>query len=562
MKKQSSVKGFTVLSAASFINKLLGVLYVPVVTLILGNYGNGIRQQGYNLYELAFVITNTGIPIALSKIISEQLASSRYALSYKTLRVSAALLTTAGLSTCVLTAVLAGPVSALMQLPEIRWTVVALSPALFFTSVSCIFRGYFQGRSNMVPTSVSQILEQVVNAVMAILFAWLAYRWGLEFAAGQGLAGEEMITEAQKFAAAGATIGVTAGALASAVYLYRTFARNRAEIIDELRYSPTDGSEMSSKDILMRIIKLGVPITLGSMMIYVAQAIDMVNIKSRLMAAGFSDIEATSMYGILSTQYLRVLFIPITFATALGTAVLPSVSAAAALNDRALLNRRIKNAFRTILMIAVPAAAGLTVLAKPIIYMLFPRNADGWDLLVVGSWTLILISFVSVQTSVLQGMGKTYVPTVHMVIGLVLKIIMNYLLISVRSINIKGVIISNAVCYIFAAVMNYRVLKKLTGVRLNVRKMFNRPLSVSVVMGFFTYLVYHGFMFIFERIIRSAFISNAVSTFAAVAAGCLIYYLLMVIAGGITVEDIRKFPMGERIIRYTALFPHMDRYLA
>ena len=160
------------------------------------------------------------------------------------------------------------------------------------------------------------------------------------------------------------------------------------------------------------------------------------------------------------------------------------------------------------------------------------------------------------------GDGKTYVPTVHMVIGLVLKIIMNYLLISVRSINIKGVIISNAVCYIFAAVMNYRVLKKLTGVRLNVRKMFNRPLSVSVVMGFFTYLVYHGFMFIFERIIGSAFISNAVSTFAAVAAGCLIYYLLMVIAGGITVEDIRKFPMGERIIRYTALFPHMDRYLA
>ena len=561
MKTQSSAKGFTVLSAASIINKLLGLLYVPVVTLIIGNYGNGIREQGFKLYELAFVITNTGIPIALSKIISEQLASERYRLSYRTLKVSAVLLAASGLFTSVLTAALAGPVSKLMHSPEAYWTIVSLSPALFFTSVSCIFRGYFQGRSNMVPTSVSQIIEQVVNALLAILFAWLAYRWGLEFAAGQGLAGEEMVTEALKYAAAGATVGVSAGALASAGYLCLTYARNRAEIISELRYSSTDGSEMSSRDILSRIIRLGVPITLGSVMIYVTQLIDVINIKSRLIVAGFSDVEATSMYGILATQYTKVLFIPVVFATALGTTVLPSVSQAAAVNDRVLLNRRIANAFRTIFMISVPAAVGLTVMAKPIIYMLFPRNPDGWDLLVTGSWTVILITLVSVQTSVLQGLGKTYVPTVHMLIGLALKLLVNYTLIAVRSINIKGAIIGNAVCYIFAAVMNYRALKKLTGVRLNVRKIFNRPLSVSIVMGFFAYLIYHGFSFMLERIIRSAFVLNVVCAFAAAAAGCLIYYLLMIVAGGITADDIRKLPLGERILSFTVKFPHMDRFL-
>ena len=561
MKKQSSAKGFTILSAANIINKLLGLLYVPVVTLIIGNYGNGIREQGFKFYELAFVITNTGIPIALSKIISEQLASSRYRLSYKTLRVSAMLLISGGLFTSVLTAVLAGPVSNLMHSPESYWTIMALSPALLFTSIACIFRGYFQGRSNMVPTSVSQIIEQVINAVLAILFAWFAYQWGLKFAAGQGLAGEEMMHEALKYAAAGATVGVSAGALASAAYLYRTFTRNKAQIINELRYSSTDGSEMSSSDILKWIIRLGVPITLGSAMIYVTQLIDVINTKSRLIVAGFSEVEATSMYGVLATQYTKVLFIPVVFATALGTAVLPSVSAAAAVNDRVLLNRRIANAFRTIFMIAVPAAAGLTVMSKPIIYLLFPKAPDGWDLLMIGSWTIILITFVSVQTSVLQGIGKTYVPTVHMLIGLGLKLIVNYTLIAVRSINIKGAIIGSAVCYTFAAIMNYRALKKFTGVRLNVRKIFNRPLSVSILMGFFVYLIYHGFMFMMEWLIKSAFVLNAVCAFAAIAAGGLIYYLLMIIAGGITADDIRRLPMGERILAYTAKFPYMDRYL-
>jgi len=561
VKKQSSVKGFTVLSAASIINKLLGLLYVPVVTLIIGNYGNGIREQGYKLYELAFVITNTGIPVALSKIISEQLASSRYKLSYRTLRVSAVLMTAGGLFTSILTAALAGPVSKLMQTPQAYWTIMALSPALLFTSISCIFRGYFQGRSNMVPTSISQIIEQVINTVLAVLFAWLAYQWGLKFAAGEGLAGEEMVNEALKFAAAGATVGVSAGAMASAGYLYWTYARNKAEIIDEFRYSSTDGSEMSATDILKWIVRLALPITLGQVMIYVTQLIDAVNTKSRLMTAGFSDVEATSMYGVLATQYTKVLFVPVVFATALSTAVLPSISEAAAVNDRALLNRRISEAFRSIFMIAVPAATGLTVMAKPVINILFFRSPDGWDLLMAGSWTIILISLVSVQTSVLQGLGKTYVPTVHMVIGLALKLIVNYTLIAVRSINIKGAIIGNAVCYIFAAVMNYRALKKLTGIRLNVRKTFNRPLSVSIIMGIFVYLIYHGFVFMLEWLIKTVFVLNAVCCFAAVAAGCLIYYMLMIVAGGITADDIRNLPMGEKILAVTAKFPYVDRFL-
>ena len=562
MERQSNVKGFTILSAASLINKVLGVLYVPIVTLILGNYGNGIYEQGYKLYQMAFVITNTGIPIALSKIISEQLASEKYNVSYRTFRITTLLLLVAGTFTSILTAALAMPMAKLMHSPESSMTIMVLAPAMLFTSISCIFRGYFQGRSNMVPTSISQVVEQAVNAVVTIAFAWLAYQYGVKIAIANGITGDtEIFTEAVRYAAAGAAVGTTAGAFASMIYLYRTYSRKKPQITSELKYSTTDGSEYTTSGILKTIFFHAIPITLGSLAVYSTQLIDVINTKSRLIVAGFSEFEATSMYGILSTQYTKVLFIPVTFATALGTAILPSISAAAAVNDRALLNRRIQNAFRVIFMIAVPAAVGLTVMAKPIIYILFPKSPDGWDLLLMGSWTLILISLVSVQTSVLQGLGKTYVPTVHMVIGLLLKLVVNYTLISVRSINIRGAIIGNAVCYIFAAIMNYRSLKKFTGVRLNVRKLFNRPLSVSIIMGLLVYLIYHGFVFMTEWFIKSVFVLNAVCGFAAIVVGCVIYYLLMIVAGGITANDIRSLPMGERILAFMVNIPYMDRYL-
>lgn len=562
MQKQSSSKGFTILSAASIITKLLGVLYVPIYTLILGNYGNGIYEQGFKIYQLVYVISNTGMPIALSKIISEQLASEKYSLSYKTLRISTVMLTTVGLVTSVLMAVLAMPLANMMHSPEAYLTILALSPAMIFTAVGCIYRGYFQGRSNMVPTSISQIIEQAVNCALTIFFAWVMFKYGTSVAAAKGLTDkDEIVRYAAIYAAAGATIGTTAGALASTLFLRRVYRKHRSEIISEAENDEAARKLPSGKSIVRKILSYAVPVTLGSVLIYLTQIIDVMNLNTRLLVAGFTDYEAKSMYGILSTQYTKVLFIPVTFATAMQTAILPSISAAHAVNDDIVLHRRIYSCFKTILMITVPSAVGLAVMAKPIINLLFPRSPDGWDLLIMGSWTLILISVVSIQTSILQGIGKVYLPTIHMVIGLILKLIVNYNLIAVKSINIKGAIIGNAVCYIFAAFMNYRAIKRHTNVRLSVKRLFNRPLSVSLIMGLIVYLVYNGFTMMTDWLIKSPYIQNVVCSIFAIAAGVLVYYLLMIIARGLTAKDIKSFPMGSRILYYTAKVPVIDRFL-
>ena len=563
MDKQSNAKGFTILSAAGIINKLLGVLYVPVLTLILGNVGNGIYNAGYTIYLMVFVITNAGIPVAISKLISEQIASNRYDVSFRTLKISATLLISIGLLTSILTAIFAKQLSAMVGWSESYMTILALSPTMLFTAVSCTFRGYFQGRSNMVPTSISQIIEQAVNTTFTVLFAWLMYRYGKDFALIQGLTDEKEIhLEALKFAAAGGTVGTSLGALVSALYLCRTYIKNKADILKELTLSiQNEEFFYTTKMILKKIYQYAIPITLGSVAIYTASLIDLRFTKTRLIAGGFSITEASALYGIFSTQYLKVLFIPITLATALATAILPSISAAAARNDRVQLGRRISKSLKTILMIAVPSAVGMTIMAKPIVHILFPTAPDGWDLLMMGSWILVLISVVSIQTAILQGIGKTYVPTIHLVIGLALKLFINYNLIAIKAVNIKGALAGSAVCYIFAGYMNYRSIKKLTGVRFNVKQLFNRPLSVSILMGLFVLLVYEGFTFMTEWFLKSIFLQSLICGSLAIAAGGVVYYLLMIIAKGITAEDIKSLPMGSRILAYTAKIPWMGKYL-
>lgn len=566
LDSQSSAKGFTILSAASIINKLLGVLYVPILTLILGNLGNAFYNAGYTIYQLVFMITNAGIPVAISKLISEQRASERYDAAYRTLKISSAILISIGTVTSLLTAIFAKQLSTLVGWPESFLTILALSPTMLFTAVSCTFRGYFQGRSNMVATSISQIIEQAVNTTLTIVFAWLMYRYGKNVALTHGITDKDAInTEAVKYAAAGGTVGTSLGALASALYLCRTYFKNKAAILTELKLTVKgdrfDRFKYTSKNIIKKIFQYSIPITLGSVAIYTANLIDLSFTKSRLIASGFSVNEASELYGIFSTQYLKVLFIPVTIATALATTILPSISAAAARNDVILLRRRITKSIQTILMISVPGAVGMAVMAKPIVNILFPTAPDGWDLLMMGSWTLVLISVVSIQTAILQGMGKTYIPTVHLVIGLVLKLFTNYNLIAIKKINIKGALIGSAVCYIFACVMNYRSIRKYTGIRLNMRRLFNRPLSVSIIMGIVVLLIYSGLDLIFEMLVKSVFFRSIICGGISILIGVIVYYLLMIVAKGITADDIKGLPMGGRILAFTKKVPYMNRFL-
>jgi len=239
VEKQSISKGYTVLSLAGIINKVLAVLYVPFLTIFLGNDGNGIYNAGYTIYILVFVITNAGIPVAISKLVSEQIASSDYRLSYRTLKISGALLISMGLFSSIIMAVFAKPFANMIHMSGAYLTILALSPTMLFTTISCTFRGYFQGRSNMIPTSISQIIEQFVNSVLTVVFAWIMLYYGRNYAIAHGIKkAEDIRLIAIEFAAAGGTVGTSVGALVSATYLFRTYLKNKVSILKELKQTP------------------------------------------------------------------------------------------------------------------------------------------------------------------------------------------------------------------------------------------------------------------------------------------------------------------------------------
>ncbi|HEX3029102.1 MAG TPA: polysaccharide biosynthesis protein [Clostridia bacterium] len=562
VEKQSISKGFTALSIAGIINKVLAVLYVPFLTIFLGDMGNGIYNAGYTIYILVFVITNAGIPVAISKLVSEQQAVSDYRLSYRTLKISGTLLISMGLFSSIIMAVFAKQLAVAIKYPEAYLTILALSPTLLFTTISCTFRGYFQGRSNMMPTGVSQIIEQAVNSVLTVVFAWVMLGYGRNYAISHGIHDPVQINlRAIEFAAAGGTVGTSVGAMFSAFYLVRTYYKYKAGILNEMKSQAFKGMKHSSGMILKKIFKYAVPITLGAVAIYAANIIDLRFVKDRLVHSGFSIPDANAMYGIFSTQYLKVIFIPVTLSTALATTIIPAISSIAARKDREQLGKTINKCMQTILMLSIPSAVGITVLAEPIVHILFPTSPHGADLLVMGSWILVLISVVSIQTAILQGIGKTYVPTVHLVVGFILKIILNYNLISIKAINIKGALIGSAVCYSFACYTNYRSIKKYTGVRIKYKKVFNRPLSVSIIMGMVIYPLYKLLDIIAKLAIRSMFIRSALCGSAAIASGCLVYFSVMVVAGGITGEDIKRFPMGGKILRIVTRVPFYKKRL-
>lgn len=563
MEKQSTAKGFSFLGLAGITSKFLAVLYVPVLTLILGNIGNAIYNAGYMMYLLVFVVTNSGVPVAISKLVSEQIARADYDASYRTLKISGKMLLFMGALTSILTAVFAREFATMIKWPEAYMTILALSPTMLFTAVSCTFRGYFQGRSNMKPTGVSQVIEQAINSVLTIIFAYIMFKYGTNHAIAAGIIDQtEIKLEAVKYAAAGGTVGTSVGALVSAIYLSMTFLKNRIGILDEIEIFQTEEkSRYTDGTIVKKIFEYAVPITIGQIAIYSASLVDLRFIKERLVVGGFSINEASAMFGVFSTQYQKVLFIPLALSTALSVAIIPAISGAAIMGDRRLLREKIVRSLRTILMITVPAAMGMAVLAKPIVYMLFPRNPQGADLLIMGAWVLIPTAIVSTQTAILQAIGKTYLPTKHMILGLVIKIFVNYNLVAFNFINIKGAVLGSGACFLFTAFLNYRAIRKETGFNIRYNRLIRRPLSVSVMMGIMAWIVYKGLYIITGLGIKGEFLHNVASGPVAIIVGALTYFVLMIMTNGIKSEDITAFPLGNKILRASNKIPFLKKKL-
>jgi len=516
---QSTTKGFAVLSAASIIVKILSLLYIPVLLAIIGEEGNGIYAAAYQVYVFVYVLTNSGLPVAISKLVAELIAVKNYKDAVRSFKIARFLLMVVGIFMSILMMLLARPLSKALNFEKSYLAILALSPTLIFTSIASAYRGYFQGRGNMVPTAVSQVIEQIANSVFTLVFAALLIKISLEAAC------------------AGGTVGTSIGALFSMTFLVLFYRRNKKIVVPK-GYLSQEIERYSYKELLMKILSYSIPITLSVGLQYAGNLVDLWNTKSRLLAAGFADDVATKMYGYLY-KYTQLMHVPTSIIAALAAAVLPAISGAVASKDRLSAQNKVNYAFKLCLLIVMPSSVGLSVLSKPIYSLI--KFGEGWHIMLYGSVVIILMSLVQIQAITLQGAGRLYTVTFNQTIGIIVKILVNYFVISIPGINILGSVVGSIVGFSIPLILNSLVIKNDLKLEVNLFKFALKPFISSALMGATVFVVHKGIYFLFG-FIPLGYVVNAIATIVAIFTGIIAYLFILIKIKGITGEDLEALP--------------------
>jgi Uncharacterized membrane protein, putative virulence factor len=530
LKKQTTTKGFAILSTAGITNKILALVYVPIQLHILKDVGNGIAGAGFNIYTFIFYLSNAGLLNVISKLVSEQIALNNYKNSQKIFKVAGLTLAVSGMVFSILMALGARLIAEFINVPKAYLTILAIAPALFFASISSAFKGYFQGFSNMIPTAVSQIVEQVVNSTLTIVFMVLLIKYGTIMAA------------------AGTSLATSFGAFAAAAYLCIVFLKNRKNM---KMPEPIDGKTViySTRYILKTLLVFCIPAVFNSIVNNISGILDLKIGMGRLIASGFDANSATALYGIYSNKYGRILNIPLVFSATLPVTLVPAISSAIALADRELLKRKISEAYRIIFIILIPSAVGLAILAKPIFTLVFFSTVlnRGYDFLMLGSFSIVLYAIIGTQSAVLMAGGKPYTAPVNLAVGTVIKIILNYILISIPALNLKGAIISTLISLSLVCVLNHYMTKRLLDISLNPLKSAIKPIVASLLMAMSVYGLFAFFSSISINFIGNALLRNDLCTVAAIVPGAVLYLILMIKFKAINSTDIDKLPAGKKL---------------
>lgn len=522
MKKHSTVKGFAVLSAATMTVKVLSLLYIPILLAILGDYGNGIYAIANNIFVFIYIITNSGLPSAISKIVSELIAEENYKDALRAFRLSRALLMTAGFILSIVLVFIAKPLTNAIHSPKSYLAVLAISPTIFFSSINSSYRGYFQGRRNMTPTAVSQVLEQIVNTIFTLLLAYLLLFKGIIYACAGGA-----------FATALASICASA-------FLVHTYHKNKESAITV--YHQSGVKRHTTKKLITRILFYSVPLTVCAALQAAGNLIDIWNTKSRLLYAGFSEFDSTVLFNYLN-KYTQLINVPNSLIISLSVALMPAIAAAFILKDMTNVRQNIHTAFRICFTLTIPAAVGLSVLSYPLYETMKLRG--GSFLLLFGAYVVIIMSCVQIFNTILQGVGKFYVVLFFLSMGIAAKIGANYILIGNKGINILGAIFGNYLYYGIPLLLHTIFMNKVLKIKINIFKHAVKPAMASIIMGaavFSSFFVLHTVFMLFVN----RYLSFAIPMIGSVILGMYTYLFALVYVKGITANDLNRMPSKLR----------------
>lgn len=581
-KQNTFFGGAAILAVGIMVVKVIGMFYKIPLLNIIGEQGSADFGNAYNIYAVLLTISTAGLPVAVSKLVSEANATGRQNQVRRVFRLSLALFLTLGVLSFLIMSFGSAQLAGLMNDDQAAPGIRALAPAVICVGCLSAFRGYAQGHGNMTPTAVSQIIEALCKLVVGLGLAYWLVKAGAD----------------QSHAAAGAITGVTVGTIVALAYMLLNYIMGRSQ--EGLSKDTPDSNSTIVKNLLM----IAVPITISSSMVGIVTVIDSSLVQGQLQRALLENTDCWALYkdfmsfdklesalkawqatlpegttismSLLSDQLagegtktaialhdaledasrtlygnyngaLNIYNLPTSLMAAITAAVIPAVSGTLARRDRKGAARVAGSALRISALLAFPMGVGLYVLGEPIMALIFPSLTSqlAGPLLSTLGLATVFVCMMLVCNSILQAYGFVNLPVVIMLAGGVIKIVLNYNVVVLPQVGIYGAPLGNIFCFALCLILDLIVMARVIPGRPKYIPLFAKPAAAAAVMGLGAWAV-HGLL---AKLLAANRLGNAVATLAAIVVAVVIYGVLVIVLRAITKEDLSLMPKGEKIAR-------------
>ena len=531
MAKKTLVTSAAVLAAAGLIVKILGAFFRIPLTNWIGAAGMANYAPAYAIYSVLLVISTAGLPVATSKMVSERYAVGQYREAERVFKLSRTLMAIMGVIGTLIVLFGAETIAEIMHVPGSALAMQATAPALLIVPVMSAYRGYFQGQQNMNPTAVSQIMEQI-------------FRVGVGLSLGYAMMNGTLFADQYDSGARGAAggcFGASAGSIAGLATILIIYMLCRKAIKHRVRSDKTDVHEPSGR-ILKTIVVIAVPITVGAVLLPLMNSIDASIVNYRLLATGWDTQTAQDLYGQLTSMADPIIGFPQVFMQAIIVSIVPMVSSAKRLNDRDELNETVALGLRMTTIISFPCVVGLFILAKPTLLLLYPKQVESainaTSCLQVLALGFVFLSLVTTMTGILQGLTKQNWPVINLAIGIAVKVLITWILVGIKSINIVGAAIGTLCAYLTSAALDYMCVKRFTGVKIPVQLAVVKPAISALVMGVFVLLSYK-FMMLAGH--------NSLATLGSICVGAIVYGVMIIKTKAVSRDEVLAMKFGTKL---------------
>lgn len=529
----------SILAIASLLSRIIGLLYRVPMTNIIGDEGMGYYNIAFQIYNIALIISSYSMPLAVSKLVAAYSVKREYKNSYRVLKAAALISAISGLVVSIIIYIGADFFAGVIfKSPRSAIPLRMVAPNIFLMAVIGTLRGYFQGKNTMMPTSASQLLEQIVNAFVSV------------FAAYNFMVANSASADIAAYGASGGTLGTVIGASAALLFLGFVFFAY-SPIIKKQNRRDTMSPIVEYPDIYKMLLLTIAPVILSQTVYQLSGLLDNAIFGNIMDAKGFTSEEHSALLGIYSSKYNLLVNVPVAIASAIAASMVPAIVRARVQGAHKEVKNKIHVAIKFNMIIAIPSAVGMTVLAEPILNMLFPTKDEdaaklAIRLLMIGSIAIVFYALSTISNAVLQGINKMSVPVKHSAISLAIHVVLVTVLLKFTDMGVYALVIGNITFPLVVCVLNWMSIGRLLRYQQELLESFIIPTICSFLMGLVAYLVYKGTHFVIS--------SNAFATVVSISMAVISYFAFLILFKGITENELYGLPKGHLIVKIAKKF--------